>query len=699
MLPFAARRQQLPLKQGGAWFNASAYADLAVIADFNNDRYALPALSAEHVVNGDFSSATGWTVDGSGGVSGGKLNMTNSGFAQSTPAIALKVGAVYRCTFTIDSITLGSSSGISMRLGLAVGGQYSAPGTYTEYITYTGSGGNTDIYLVARGGNPVSSAVIDNFSVQEVILTRGGQALGANLGANGYTMSVNGGTGTATESPTGQLNLTGDGTNQATADKQLTGLTVGRRYRGAFNVATNTCGVSVGTTQGGTQVFANISNMPLGFVSFEFTATATTHWIRFFRTSASLSTVTAIEIRELPATGAYPKRSATFAEFFAYTAASTTARSYVAADGTSKNDLAADTPRFDYRNGKRQLRLEDGRTNLLLRSQELGNAAWGANAGSPTIASDNTTAPDGTLTADKWTRTTTAASYTGQSISKAASALPYALSWRVKPDTGRYVAIRINGTYPNRVDAVFDLQTGTVSSAVASGTFSGATASIRPVANGFFAVSIASTSDTATTLVSFVSFNSNGVQIDGVDSSSSSSGWAWQAQLEQASFASDPIVTISTAVARAIETARFSSLVEAVLGRAAFSVVVRGRHDAGVNDAQMLGFNAATWALAMNNLGASAYNGSSAPVTSGGSLTTSPFGAAAGFDSAGMAISRSGATQGTSTTVKAGDFTRSPAYLARNGANYIYGPGLYDFVGISPERLANSNIDALAVAA
>jgi hypothetical protein len=187
------------------------------------------------------------------------------------------------------------------------------------------------------------------------------------------------------------------------------------------------------------------------------------------------------------------------------------------------------------------------RTNLLLWSQDIADASWSIAVGPPTITVNNTTAPDGTLTADKWSRTTTAATYTGQAVGgKAAVAIQYTLSGFVKADTARYAAIRLQGTYPARVDAIFDLQTGTVSSAVATASFSGAAATITPAAFGFFRVTITSTSDATPVLPVFLSFNNNGTQVDGVDSSSTSSGWVWQMQLEAAAFASPPIVTTSS---------------------------------------------------------------------------------------------------------------------------------------------------------
>jgi hypothetical protein len=64
--------------------------------------------------------------------------------------------------------------------------------------------------------------------------------------------------------------------------------------------------------------------------------------------------------------------------------------------------LAADTPRI-FSDGS--ILVEEARTNVALRSSELGDAVW-ATSSSPTIESDAAAAPDGSLTADRITATT-----------------------------------------------------------------------------------------------------------------------------------------------------------------------------------------------------------------------------------------------------------------------------------------------------
>jgi hypothetical protein len=62
------------------------------------------------------------------------------------------------------------------------------------------------------------------------------------------------------------------------------------------------------------------------------------------------------------------KRAASFAELIAFTCSSGPARSYLDAQGDLQADLAADEPRFDWTNGRRQLALNGACANLLLNS-------------------------------------------------------------------------------------------------------------------------------------------------------------------------------------------------------------------------------------------------------------------------------------------------------------------------------------------
>lgn len=118
-----------------------------------------------------------------------------------------------------------------------------------------------------------------------------------------WSMSTAGGTATATESPSGQLNLTGDNTNQARGDQSFTTV-VGKTYRLTYTVGSNAAALAVGTTAGGANLLNKTFISP-GTYTDTFVATTTTAWVRFYKLSAALATVTAISCKERVTTVLY----------------------------------------------------------------------------------------------------------------------------------------------------------------------------------------------------------------------------------------------------------------------------------------------------------------------------------------------------------------------------------------------------------
>jgi len=112
-----------------------------------------------------------------------------------------------------------------------------------------------------------------------------------------WTMSVVGGTSTATESPAGTLTLVPDGTNASRGDQSFTTV-VGKTYRVIATVATSASAIQIGTAAGGTQNGTNTFNV--GSNIFYFVATATTTYIRFIKTSAATSVISAISCKLVP---------------------------------------------------------------------------------------------------------------------------------------------------------------------------------------------------------------------------------------------------------------------------------------------------------------------------------------------------------------------------------------------------------------
>lgn len=203
------------------------------------------------------------------------------------------------------------------------------------------------------------------------------------------------------------------------------------------------------------------------------------------------------------------------------------------------------------------LLVEPQRTNLLLRSEELSNAAW--TAASLTVTANSTTAPDGTTTAD-----TLAATGAGGNLSQAitiAAGRGIAFSKYLKANASSFGLLTLSdGT--NSVTAWFNLASGAVGTASAGGT-SGGTALqysqhwIEPAGNGWYRCSLEVTSSVATTIGCAVSpAASNGAAAANTDSI-----YAWGAQAEaEATYtnATSYIPTTSATVTRSADNLTLS---------------------------------------------------------------------------------------------------------------------------------------------
>jgi hypothetical protein len=674
----------------GQFLGSVAEGVLPAVA-FDGQNFVLPAYGPELVATGTFDASTGWNIGSFAdwSISGGTLNKTGttaSGGPTYTLASQLEAGKLYRITYQVVSVTVG---GVGVRTSGSLFSTLTnrvSVGTYEEYVTPIS--GVTGIQVVASAAGV--TCVVDNLSVREVMLGE----LGTNLGASGYTMSA-AGAATATESPTGQLNLAGDGANFGIGDKQLTGLTIGAHYRVVFLTASLACEVLVGTSQGGTQTVP-VTTGSVGVGSIEFTATATTHWIRFRRFGVGTTTINNITIAQW--TPRPTLRTASFNEVFAYTASSTTARTYVGSDGLIKNDLAADAPRWDFSNGRARLLLENQSTNSILRSAEFDNASWTKTFGS--ITSTTETAPDGTASGDLFIPDTSnqqhrvVQTFTGTAASAA-------LSVFVKPSGYTKVAIRessVTGSYSS-----FNL-TG-AGSVIENLT---ATGSITAWPGGWYRIVMVYTSAATT----------HGFSINVLDPSyttgSPTTSWAangtsgvilWGAQLELGqAFASSYIPTAAATVTRLIETARFSPLVEAILGpncpgdtilvKASLlspdTAARRVAGNSGAGDATYISTDS-------NNVLAANWNGSvNVFATAGSGGWREGGGSTLAWNSSGRSIALNGGAVASATSTV---LSTAPAYLARNGTvGTQYADGYYNSFALWPFRVSNANLPALAVA-
>jgi hypothetical protein len=198
------------------------------------------------------------------------------------------------------------------------------------------------------------------------------------------------------------------------------------------------------------------------------------------------------------------------------------------------------------------LLIEEQRANLATDSEDFTAASWSAT--NSTVTANQVLAPDGTTTADLWTRSSTSAAYLNDDVTKSAVSQDYSVSCFVKKSVGDYAAVRFQSTYPARVDGVFNLSTGAVHSLNAV-TLTNEAATIEDYGNGWFRCTVSGTSDATVVLRAAVSFNSNGVQVDFTDTASDSAGFVWGFQIEEGSFPTSYIQTTGNTKTRNADVA------------------------------------------------------------------------------------------------------------------------------------------------
>lgn len=217
---------------------------------------------------------------------------------------------------------------------------------------------------------------------------------------------------------------------------------------------------------------------------------------------------------------------------------------------------AANVARFDHNpitGESLGLLIEEQRTNLLLRSSEFDDAAWGKN--NVAVTANAVVAPDGTLTGDKIVEDNT---NTGHRLANASlitvTATSYTATVFAKAAERSILFIRSNLTSPD-ANNYFDLASGTVGTVA-----SGYTATITFVGNGWYRCSITATA--AGTLTNkYVAFGCSTANDTFSYTGDGFSGiYVWGAQLEAGAFPTSYIPTAASQVTRNADAASMTGV-------------------------------------------------------------------------------------------------------------------------------------------
>jgi len=187
------------------------------------------------------------------------------------------------------------------------------------------------------------------------------------------------------------------------------------------------------------------------------------------------------------------------------------------------------------------LLVEEQRTNLVIQSADFTDASWVKT--DCTITANESTAPDGALTADLWSNTGSPG-IISYSITKDATARTYTGSLWIKGGSTVFTLSIDSGGPANRGRAVFNLSNGTLSSVVNDGAFTNTSGTITAYADSWYRLTITTTTSTGTTIRFRPFFSGVGATVR-----------IWGAQVEEGAFPTSYIPTTTAAATRSADVA------------------------------------------------------------------------------------------------------------------------------------------------
>ncbi|MDC1406619.1 LamG domain-containing protein [Akkermansiaceae bacterium] len=216
-------------------------------------------------------------------------------------------------------------------------------------------------------------------------------------------------------------------------------------------------------------------------------------------------------------------------------------------------DVAINTPRLDYLKDKNcpTLLLEGASTNLMTDSADF--TVW--NDILVTVDSNVVIAPDGTIEADKVTRTTTSGNYISDFLNKSASALTYTSSIFVKRGNTDELAIRSQGSYPARIDLRYNFATNSIYFVNPLSGFLFIDSKVENYPDGWVRLSWTFTTDADTILTAIsLSPRLTSGSTDSNDTSDDAFCYFWGGQCEESNIVTSYIPTTGSSVTRNLES-------------------------------------------------------------------------------------------------------------------------------------------------
>jgi hypothetical protein len=228
---------------------------------------------------------------------------------------------------------------------------------------------------------------------------------------------------------------------------------------------------------------------------------------------------------------------------------------YVPTPGAAPSSTAYYGPRFDYDPVTllpRGLLIEEQRTNLLLRSEEFDNGAWGV--GGLTVTANTTVAPSGVTAADTITGSTGSNAVIFPAAGFSASATSYTASCYVKAGSAAWIVLSMwQGSGTSGVNVWFNAQTGAVGSNNATAGYTFTSASSTAVGNGWYRITVTGTVPAAALFWSMRIVDGDNAFV--YTNTVGDTMFIWGAQLEAGAFATSYIPTIASTVTRSADVA------------------------------------------------------------------------------------------------------------------------------------------------